>query len=149
MVPALILGAMAIQTIGGIYSARKQAKGINEEADDLLLRDKEMRERSKLNLLQIDTQAQEAMGDQVTASAYGGAAVDTGSPLLNYANTAYKASVAKSNILRETEFASSQTRASASNMRRQARDVKIASYFGAAAGVTRGVYETKTASDAA
>lgn len=147
MLAGFLAAAMAAQTIGGIFSARQEAKGLNQEADDLLFQANEMRERNKLNNQQIDIATQEITGAQEVATAYGGAAVDSGSPLLNYAKTAHKASIAKSNALREVNFVTGQMEASASNKRRYAKNVKLASYFGAAAGVSKGLYDVKESQD--
>lgn len=136
-----LLASVAISTIGGVYSAKKQKKEAKDQAADLEKQAREQKSRALANVKNIDAQAQELIGEQTVATAYGGADVSTGSPLLNYANTLSKAESTKSNMLREVNFDTDQMMGSAANIRRYAGYAQKAAYLQTGAKASEGLYD--------
>lgn len=131
---------MAVQAIGNLYSGFSQAKQMEQESYDLDFNANELRYRSQLNAQNIQQESRSLYGQEVSASASGGADVSTGAPLMAYAQNFEQATKAKINLLRETDMQASSMHASANNYRKQAGRTRIAAVLGAAGKAGESLY---------
>lgn len=137
----LLAAALAIQATGSIYSAYSQRKQMLEDANDLEAAIPELEYRARINKEEIDRSAQSLYGEQVVATAFGGAQVDTGSPMMNYANTFEQAARQKENLNREVLLQVQSYRKQASSLRSQSKKAMIAGFLGAGGNIAQGLYQ--------
>lgn len=142
MAEGALIGAAAMQTVGGLSAAKTQKQAAREKVDQLNLLAQEEEFRNRKNTILQKQEAQRLQSAQTAAFAKGGVDVGQGAPLSVLEDTA--SSIFQEIAMREREnsFRLNQIRFEAAQTKKMARKQQMASLLGTggALGMTGAQY---------